>query len=265
MAQWNEVSEVHPGHFLAYLKEGRSAVTLSSYMTALSQFAEFSHDENLLANGTYVLFRSRLKRVQGRVPARKIPTVPTEESFQAILTEVHKDHGGTIRQNLMRLRDIAVLETLRSTGCRVAEVVSLCRRDLRNGTALITGKGKKMRMIFFDDAAQDAIETYLALRGDTDPGNPVFARHDRRAQGAMPLSTTSVRNIIDRLAIAAGLDPGSVSPHKFRHRFGARVLSSTGDLSGLQDLLGHASPVTTRLYSRLTSSHLADLHGSVAL
>jgi site-specific recombinase XerD len=265
MAQWTEVAEVHPGHFLAYLKEGRSAVTLSSYMTALSQFAEFCHDEEILANGDYVLFRRRLKRVRGRAPERKIPAVPSEDAFQALLAEAHKDRGGTLLQNLARLRDIALVETLRATGCRVAEAVSLRRRDLKNGKAVITGKGRKMRTIFFDEAAQGAIETYLSIRGDADPDNPVFARHDRLATGASAMSTTSVRNVIDRLAMAARLDPKSVSPHKFRHRFGAKVLSGTGDLSGLQDLLGHASPVTTRLYSRLTPGHLADLHGSVSL
>lgn len=265
MAGWGTIEEVHPGHFLAYLKEGRSSVTLASYMTALSVFAEFCHDEDILANGGYVLFRRRLKRARGRAPERKIPAVPSESTFQAILTEARMDRGGTISQNLIRLRDIALVETLRATGCRVAEVVSLRRRDLKNGAAVITGKGRKMRTIFFDEVAQGAVETYLSIRGDTESGNPVFARHDRLTAKVSAMSTTSVRNVIDRLALAAGVDPKTISPHKLRHRFATKVLGATGNLAGVQDLLGHSSPATTRIYARLAVSQLADLHNGVTL
>lgn len=258
------VDNIHPGHFLAYLGD-KSPVTLGGYMTALSQFAEFCHDEDILANGAYVLFKRRLKRLRGRTPTRKIPTVPTEETFQAILAEVHTDRGGTIRQNLMRLRDIALVETLRSTGCRAAEAVSLRRRHLNGGSAVITGKGNKMRTVFFDEAALGAVETYLSIRGDTDPDNPIFARHDRLATGVTPLSTTSIRNVIDRLAQRAGVDPLTVTPHKFRHRFATLILSATGNLAATQDLMGHSSPTTTRIYTQLANSQLADLHGAVAL
>ena len=258
------VAEVNPGHFLAYLG-GKSPVTLASYLTALSQFGEFCHDEGILTNGDYLQFKRRLKRVRGRAPERKIPQVPPEAAFQAILAEAHKDTGGTIRQNLGRLRDIALVETLRSTGCRAAEAVSLRRRHLNGAQATITGKGNKMRTIFFDQAAQDAIETYLALRGDTNPDNPVFARHDRLAKGILPISTTTVRNTIDRLAEAAGIDPKSISPHKLRHRFATKILGATGNLAATQDFLGHSSPATTRIYAKLANDQLAGLHGSVSL
>lgn len=259
------VDQIHPGHFLAFIKEGRSPVTLAGYMTTLSQFAEFCHDEESLTNGAYVLFKRRLKRVRGRAPERKIPKVPSEEVFQAILAEAREPFSGTIRQNLGHLRDIALVETLRSTGCRVQEVVSLQSRHLNGGMAMITGKGDKMRTVFFDEVAQAAIETYLALRGDTDKDNPVFARHDRLAVGVMPLSTTSVRNAIDRLAHGAGVDPLAMTPHKFRHRFATRILTSTGNLAGVQDLLGHSSPATTRIYAKLSVSHLANIHEGVSL
>ena len=259
------VSEVHPGHYMGYLKEGRSPVSLSSYMTALSQFAEYAHDEGLLLNGDYLKFKARLRRVRGQRQDRKIPDVPPEETFQALMEEARAERGSTPRQALMRLRNIALMETLRSTGCRVAEVVGLRRSDLADGRALVTGKGSKMRIVFFDATSWDAVTEYLDRRGDTAPSAPVFARHDRLARGITGISTTSVRNLIDTLAKRAGIDPAHVSPHKFRHRFGTTVLEASGNLAAVQDLMGHSNPSTTRIYARLGPDVLSTVHDGAQL
>jgi len=258
------VEQVHPGEFVAYLGE-REATTISSYLTALSQFAEFCHTEAILENGKYLLFKRRLQSVRGRTKSRKLPELPQEHVFQAILKEARGDTGGTIRQNLTRLRNIAILETLRATGCRVSEIVNLRRKDLVGNRATVTGKGEKMRIVFFDAAAHEAVMTYLDIRGDVSPYNYVFSRHDRKAKGVMPISATSVRYMIDGLATKAGIDPAEISPHKFRHRFATKVLGATGNLAGVQDMLGHASPTTTRIYARLSAEQLHSLHDAVQL
>lgn len=259
------LAQVNPGRFMAYLVEnGASPVTTGVYMTAVSQLAEYCHDEGTLRNGDYLAFRRRLNRVRGK-RHESLPHVPPEEVFQAVLKQVHRDPGGTVRQNMIRLRNIAIMETLRSTGCRVSEAMSLTRGDLRDMQATIRGKGGKARLIFFDHVAWEAIWTYLDLRGDTDRLAPVFARHDRKVKGIKPMSTTSVRNMIDKLALEAGLDPRRISPHKMRHRFATKVLAATGNLAGVQDLLGHSSPVTTRVYAKLNNEALAQIHQSVSL
>jgi len=259
------VAEIHPGHFMASIVEGRSPATVALYMTALTQFAEFCHEEETLPNGHYVTFRRRLKRLRGGSVERKLPQVPPEEVFTAVLEAAHRDPGGTIRQNMLRLRDIALLETLRSTGCRVAEVVKLRRRHLAEGRARVVGKGSKTRVVYLDERAQRALDTYLDLRGDTNPESPVFARHDRGAKGLQAMSTSSVRNVVDRLAEEAGVDPSLISPHKFRHRMATRILAGTGHLAAVQDLLGHADPATTRVYAKLADDDLQAVHNSVVL
>lgn len=260
-----DIAGVNPTEFTAYLKtEGLAGTTIENYLAALSQFALWCHEEGILKNGKYLLFAKRMRRT--RNPAeRKLPRVPEEDTFQRVIAQAHKDHGGTYRQNLGRLRDIALIETLRSTGCRAAEVTRMRRQDLRDQTAVITGKGSKMRQVFFDDRAWAAVMTYLDLRGDDDPRNPVFARHDRRAKGVMAMSTNSVRDTVDRLAREAGVDPAEISPHKFRHRFGTRVLQDSGNLAATQDLLGHSNPATTRIYARMTPGVLAQVHSNVSL
>lgn len=264
----DDVALFHPGEFLADLKEerGLSSISLSAYMTAISQFIEFMHTEGIVSNGNYLTMKARLSAVRGRTPQRKLPDIPAEEQFQAILCAARTAQANTNRQAVMNMRNIAILEVLRSTGCRVAEAAGMTVGDLSGNRARITGKGDRMRVVFFDEAAAEAVYNYLHLRGTPlHKSEPVFIRHDRRAVGVQPMSTTSVRNIIDGLAEQAGLDPSSVSPHKFRHRFASTILAATGNLAATQDLLGHSSPATTRIYARLTAEMLEGLHAAVAL
>lgn len=65
------------------------------------------------------------------------------------------------------------------------------------------------------------------------------------------------RGVRDRLkcfAVRYGIDPNTVYPHSFRHRFAKNFLEKTKDIALLADLLGHESVETTRLYLRKSSA-----------
>lgn len=262
----DEVADVNPGRFFAHLKEvrGVSATTMAGYMTAMSRFYSYLNTEQIVSDAQYATFKRRLANLRGRAASRKLPEIPTEQTFQTVLAQARVENGGTPRQGLMRLRNIALLETLRATGCRVAEVVNMQVRDLGETSARITGKGDKMRIVYFDSQSWEAVQTYLESRSAL-PDEPVFARHDRRVKGIHAMSVTSVRYVIDGLAKAAGIDPKTISPHKFRHRFASKVLAGTQNLAVTQDLMGHSNPATTRVYARLTNGQLSAAHNGVAL
>src|SRR5258708_38240637 len=84
-------------------------------------------------------------------------------------------------KRLELLRDKALILTLFCTGMRRDEVARLDRLDVEDGgsdRALITGKGEKKRVVFFDAPTQAAIKTYLEARNDTLA--PPFLRHHTR-------------------------------------------------------------------------------------
>src|SRR5207245_3460477 len=90
---------------------------------------------------------------------------------------------------------------------------------------------------------------------------PVFARHDRAARGRLSaLSTDAVRDVIWRLAVAAGSRDAGLTPHRFRAWFATHLVAETGDLAAVQDLLGHESADTTRVYTRVAAQRPADVH-----
>jgi site-specific recombinase XerD len=173
-----------------------------------------------------------------------------------------------------------MLESLRCSGMRVSELVSLKRANLvREGRhAVITGKGDKQRYVYFDDAAWSAIETYLRARGDGGRTGgrslgalPVFARHDKGAgRQVLALTTNAVRHVLAEMIERANKGTGdtleqdhAITPHSFRHWFATRVLATTGDLAATQDLLGHSSPATTRVYARVSAERLRAAHARV--
>jgi site-specific recombinase XerD len=166
-------------------------------------------------------------------------------------------------RRLELLRDRALLLTLYGTGLRRAEVAALNRTDLDDGwadRALVLGKGAKERVVFFDPDSLAAIRAYLAARADRYV--PLFLRHDRgrgrpRASGEnFRLSPQSIYNIVRRYAAAVGVQ---ASPHAFRHQKATVLLNRGAQLAEVQDLLGHASPDTTkRIYAHYETSHLKD-------
>ena len=89
---------------------------------------------------------------------------------------------------------------------------------------------------------------------------PIFSRHDQGAGAEiLPITTNTARAVLNDLCQVAGLDE-SITPHLLRHRFATGVLAATHDLAATQDLLGHASPTTTRIYARLTDEDTAEAH-----
>ena len=148
---------------------------------------------------------------------------------------------------------------------RRQEVTRLNRQDIQEGQArqaLITGKGDKERLVFFDEPALAAIRAYLEARAD--PHAPLFLRHDL-GRGKAPgpggrrwrLSPKGVWDVVKRHAAAVGV---RASTHDFRHAKASVMLNRGAKLSEVQDILGHASPETTkRIYAHYEVSHLRDV------
>jgi len=150
-------------------------------------------------------------------------------------------------------RDIAVLTLLYGCGLRLAEALSLRRREapLTAGTMRITGKGNKQRMVPILPVVAAAIADYLAacphaLVDD----EPLFVG----ARGG-PLNPRLVQGRMAQLRRAFSL-PESATPHALRHSFATHLLAGGGDLRAIQELLGHASLSTTQRYTAVDMTRL---------
>ncbi len=147
-------------------------------------------------------------------------------------------------RDIASLRDKAVIRVLFCTGMRRAEVVSLDRRDVGDGEAIITGKGSKERVVFFEAPTIYALQRYLEARSDTDPA--LFLTHRGGGSGSR-IGPQTVGLIVNKYSRLAGVP---ATPHAFRHHKASSMLNRGASLSVVQDILGHASPETTkRIYA----------------
>ena len=128
--------------------------------------------------------------------------------------------------------------------------------DWMGHSALVKGKGSKYRKVYLDERAWMALKTYLQARQDGGDARalariPAFCGHGNRSgRVPSPLTTRHVSRTIQALARKAGIAQVGVTPHYFRHVFATRALERTENLALVQDMLGHASPATTRVYAK---------------
>ena len=115
------------------------------------------------------------------------------------------------------------------------------------------GKGSKQRIVPVGSHARNAL---AALREEAagQPGDFVFP-----GRGGAQISSRAVQLRMKKLAAQRGVYK-RVHPHLLRHSFASHMLESSGDLRGVQELLGHADISTTQIYTHLDFGHLAKVY-----
>jgi integrase/recombinase XerC len=170
----------------------------------------------------------------------------------------------------LEARDSAMVELLYGSGLRVGELVGLDVHassaakgwvDVDGAMAHVLGKGSKRRMVPVGKTALEALQRWLVLRGPTGVAPVHASEADANAalftgRRGTRLTPQSVWQRLRRRSQLAGLS-APVHPHMLRHSFASHVLQSSGDLRGVQELLGHANISTTQVYTRLDFQHLA--------
>jgi site-specific recombinase XerD len=240
-------------------------ITQNYHVIALRAFLKYlsKHDVETLAPEKIELAKN---------PSRQVESLEGDELsriFKALEQEP---------EELLRLRDKAILLTLFSTGVRISELTSLKQQMVNTDRAEFTvrGKGDKLRLVFLSPDAAAAIKAYLKKRTDNHPG--LFIAHSKvgksveaeiTAQGfkrsekndgkAVGLSARSIQRLIHKYAMLAGITH-HVSPHTFRHSFATDLLRNGADIRSVQTMLGHASITTTQIYTHVTNEGLREVH-----
>jgi integrase/recombinase XerC len=203
---------------------------------------------------------------RGYVKAHPLSTIRTPKQEKRLpkfleMEQITKLLSTPDDNTLLGARDKAMLEVLFSTGVRVSELVDLnfADMDVEGQSVRVRGKGKKQRTSPIGPTALAAIQKYLQLRR-TDSRSTNFDqsalfvnKHGQR------LSTRSVRRKLDKYLAECGLDP-TISPHTLRHSFATHMLQGGAGLRVIQEMLGHASPTTTQIYTHLDRRELLAAH-----
>lgn len=239
-----ELLSIDPEHVRAFIAaEHRRGLTPKSLQRRLSACRSFFdwlvRQERLRA--------SPAAAIRAPKAPRKLPQVLDPDEAKA-LVEVPTDVP-------LGLRDRALLELFYSSGLRLSELCALRWRDLDLADGLVTvlGKGSKQRSVPLGSHARLALAEWRASVGATNE-MPVFP-----GRGGAPITSRAIQIRVRQLAQRQGLFK-HVHPHVLRHSFASHILESSGDLRGVQELLGHADIATTQIYTHLDYQHLAKVY-----
>lgn len=164
------------------------------------------------------------------------------------------------KDEVVGLRNRAILEVLLSTGMRISELVSLNRNQLDgSGRLFIRGKGKKERFVYLTPRATHWLETYLEKREDTVVAMFVPLRGLRASTSVRRISTNylqmKIKEYREKLKINV-----PTSAHSLRHGFATYLAESGANPVAIQILLGHESLDTTTRYVHASDKYAEETH-----
>ncbi len=240
-------SETLRGFVAAEHRRGLGASSLQRRLSACRSFLAY-----LLKRGQ--LPANPANGLRAPKAPRKLPQVLDPDEMTR-LVEVPTD-------NPLGKRDRALLELMYSSGLRLAETCALRWRDLdlADGLVRVTGKSSKTRIVPVGRHAREALAAWrvecsiAGAAAHADAERPVFP-----GRGSKAISPRAIQLRLRQLAQQQGIWK-RVHPHLLRHSFASHVLESSGDLRGVQELLGHADIATTQIYTHLDFQYLAKVY-----
>lgn len=156
-----------------------------------------------------------------------------------------------LKQACTSIRDLALLDFLYASGCRVSEVVRLNRSDINflSCDAVVLGKGNKERTIYLTPVALMHLTDYLNSRKDDNPALFVGlkAPYDR-------LSKAGIEAVLKTLGRRAGVD--NVHPHRYRRTLATNLLDRGANIQDVAAILGHADLKTTQVYCYISQHNV---------
>lgn len=229
-----------------YLQEQKlSSLTISSYITAVRKFYEWVEAEKLYAN-----------------IAKGIKTPRRKQAFKKQHLTDQKSRELLDHFESRSLRDYAIVNLILRTGLRTIEVVRANIEDItfkgERRILKVWGKGhsEKDDFVVLSDKAYYPIKNYLlAARKGAKAGEPLFTSTSHQNAGQR-LSTKTIRTLCKDGLKAIGLDGKEFTAHSLRHTTAVAILKHGGQLTDVQSVLRHTSPVTSQIYTESVKEEL---------
>lgn len=227
--------------YMNYLRNERS----NSNKTRARKTSSVRMFFRYLTDYSHYLEHNPVKNLETPKPKKSLPQYLSLQQSVALLNSVSGDFAE---------RDYCMLVLFLNCGLRRAELVNINLTDINNNdhTLRVRGKGNKERMLYLNEACQQALEQYLKVR-------PVDGVKDKDALFLSRLksriSLQGVHYIVKGyLAQVDGAQKMTV--HKLRHTAATLMYQSGVDLRVLQNYLGHENLGTTEIYTHLSSEQI---------
>lgn len=173
--------------------------------------------------------------------SRILPSVLSQEEVLRII------------QLTKNLKHRAIIVLLYSSGLRIGEVTNLLLKNidiLRRQIKVEKGKGRKDRFVVLATSYLPLLQNYLTTFKP--------ALYFIEGPTGKKYSESSIRKFLFRSVQKAGISK-KVTPHTLRHSYATHLLENGVGLRHIQELLGHAKPETTMIYTHVAKKDLLDI------
>lgn len=244
--------------------EERSKATIEKYMRDIHSFYEYLPEDKTITKETVIAFKQTLGETYKPSSINSMLTAingllvymglsECKVKLQKIQKRIFQDDKNNLtKQEYQRLLNTALdagnkqlfmlMQTICATGIRVSEHQYVTVEALKQGSACVHNKGK-IREIIFPKKLKRALLQYCKERHIS--SGPVFiTKHGN------PLDRSNIWSMMKKLCVKAGVDKEKVYPHNLRHLFALTFYAIEKDLVRLEDILGHSSIETTRIYTK---------------
>ncbi|MBI2506642.1 MAG: tyrosine-type recombinase/integrase [Candidatus Colwellbacteria bacterium] len=266
-------------HFFDWLeKEGLGDITPRSITEKhIWKYKVYLSRHKSLKRSTQNYYLIALRSLLGYLLEKDITSLPPEKIRLArekekqqirFLTrdQLKKFFDGPNTSTFLGLRDRVILEILFSTGLRIAELVALNREQIKipknpseELEIVVTGKGRRVRPVYFSHRSLYWLSLYLKKRTDTDPALLITCRNYKTKTEVKRISPRTIQTAFKKYAVLSGI-PLDTTPHVIRHSFATDLLSQGVDIRTIQEFLGHKNIAATQIYAHLTSKQLKEIH-----
>ena len=242
-----EISDETIISYVQYLNQkGLKGSTINRKLVVLKMLFDYLYQNHYISQNYFITHKFKFKK------ERKLPKTMTvkEVSFLLRYLAAQKEQASTSFARWKCVRNLALIDTIASTGIRVAEASSISIQDIAmtERVILIHGKGRKQRLIYIScPQTWDNLMQWIKVRKAC---NPITDKLFLNRYGEQ-ISIHGIEYIFNSVRDSCGINPHA-TPHYLRHTFATNLLANGADLRSVQEILGHSSVSTTEIYTEVT-------------
>lgn len=243
--------------YLAMSRKNNNEISIDNKRRYLNSFFEWCFNEELVERNPI----KKINKIKSKKQVKESFTDIEIEKMRSILN-YEKIYAPKKYQKETRLRNIAIFETLLSTGARVTELISIKKEQVDKGQdeLVILGKGNKERPVYLNARAIIAIKNYLKERKDDN--NYLFISHpithlSNQKEKVSNCTQSCIECMIRKLGKRVNIE---AYPHKFRRTAATNAVRKGMPIEQVQKMLGHATLNTTQIYVNVSDTDVKISH-----
>jgi len=247
----------HLSHFLSYVNKDVSQITDDDVYEYLHNYRHKRSVDNSYLNQIRLVLNKFFKWLIKKkiITSNPVDCIEPIKCQKKVKKPLSAGDVEQLRSACESERDLAIIDCLYSTAVRASELLQLNRSDISftKDDIIVLGKGNKERITYLNAKSHIHLQNYLDMRTDDNPALFVSSRapHER-------LTRRGLEDIINRIAAAANVT--NVHPHRFRRTCATDLLNAGMPIEQVQELLGHKSIETTRIYCTVNQEAVKHNH-----